>query len=302
AFNEERLIARTLQDIPQLIDRVYVIDDASSDGTAAVVQAKISSDPRVELIRHPQNEGPGGAIISGYLKSSQDGYDITVVIGGDAQMPLNEVQSILDPVVHQEADYAKGNRFLYWEKTRKKMPKLRIFGNILITAFTKIASGYYKISDVVDGYTALSKEGIDRVDWSKAWKKYGYPMDFLIRVNAYGLKVKDVPRTPIYLPGERQSQIKGLPYAFKVSPMIFRGFIWRLFFKYGYLDFHPLLLFYLAGMMLLPAGVVYGGYLVYKEIVQIGMTAPQATFCAMLIITGLQFLLFGMWFDMEASK
>ena len=157
--------------------------------------------------------------------------------------------------------------------------------------------------DVVDGFTAITKEAIDIIDWSKAWQKYGYPMDFLIRMNAYGLSVMDVPRTAIYLDGERQSQIKGFSYALKVTPMIIKGFLWRLRFKYMYLDFHPLVLFYYISFLLLPIGFIDGIYLILKEyIYNTDVTGPQAILCALLLIMGVQFLLFAMFFDMEESK
>ncbi|MBF0522986.1 MAG: glycosyltransferase family 2 protein [Candidatus Omnitrophica bacterium] len=303
AYNESRLIKPTLENVPELIDRIYVVDDASKDKMAEVVEEIMKKDKRVKLLRHEKNEGPGQAVITGYLESSKEEYDIAVVVGGDHQMLLDEVTRFLNPLIDNQADYIKGNRFFVWEKTRVKMPKIRILGNIIITALTKIASGYYKIMDVVDGYTAITKEAIDIIDWSKAWKRYGYPMDFLIRLNAYGLKVKDVPRTPIYLKGERQSQIKGLRYALRVSPMLIRGFFWRMLFKYIYLDFHPLVFFFFAGMILFPTGIGFGIFLVCrKEFFSLGITGPQSIFCAMAVITGLQFLLFGMWFDMEASK
>jgi len=302
AYNEEKLIKPTLENVPQLIDHVYVVDDCSKDSMAQVVRELASKDKRIELVQHEKNEGPGQAIITGYKKSSKDGFDITVVVGGDFQMPLDQVEQFLDPLIDGKVDYTKGNRFLLWDKTKEDMPRIRILGNIIITALTKIASGYYKIMDVVDGYTAITKEAIDIINWDLAWKKYGYPMDFLIRLNAHGLKVKDVSRKPIYLKGERQTQIKGLRYALRVSPMLIRGFFWRMFFKYMYLDFHPLVFFFLCGLFLLPFGILFGFFLVYQEIVDIGVSGPRAIVCALSIITGLQFLLFGMWFDMEASK
>ncbi len=302
AYNESKLIKPTLEHVPASIDKVYVVDDASTDNMAEVVRECAVKDPRVELIRHTVNQGPGQGIISGYLKSSADGYDIAVVVGGDYQMPLEEVENFLDPIIDGKADYTKGNRFLLWKTTKERMPPVRVFGNLLITALTKIASGYYKVMDVVDGYTAITKKAIDIIDWNIAWKKYGYPMDFLIRLNAYGFRVKDVPRTAIYLKGERQSQIKGMRYALRVSPMLIRGFFWRMFYKYLYLDFHPLVFFFLCGMVLLPLGILFGFYLIYQEVAGIGVSGPRAILCALSIITGLQFLLFGMWFDMEATE
>ena len=302
AYNEEKLIKPTLEHVPECFDKIYVIDDCSTDQMANIVRGLMKADHRIELIQHSRNFGPGQAIITGYLKSSAENYDIIVVVGGDYQMPLEEVNRFLDPLVDGLYDYTKGNRFLLWDVTREKMPKIRILGNIIITGLTKIASGYYKIMDVVDGYAAITKKAIDAIDWSKAWKKYGYPMDFLIRLNAYGFRIKDVPRTPIYLKGERQSQIKGLRYALRVSPMLIRGFFWRMGFKYIYRDFHPLFFFFFLGLILVPIGVLYGLYLVYQQSIGIGVSGPRAILCALCIITGLQFLLFGMWFDMEASK
>jgi hypothetical protein len=145
---------------------------------------------------------------------------------------------------------------------------------------------------------------IDVINWGKAWKGYGYPMDFLIRLNTYGFKIIDIPRTAIYLPGEKQSQIKSLSYVMKVSPMLIRHFFWRLKFKYLYINFHPLVFFYYLAFVLLPIGTIFSIYLVMDKFIYdgVGVTGPRAIFAALLIITGLMFLLFAMFFDMEEGK
>ena len=302
AHNEERLIGPTLDGVPETIDRVYVVDDASQDSTCEVVQRHADRDPRVVLLRHEVNKGVGAAIITGYLQSSADDLDIAVVVGGDNQMPLEVVDDLIDPVAKGEVDYAKGNRFLMPQVGLDGMPWTRFLGNALISISTKMASGFYKIYDVVDGYTAISKRAIDMIDWGKAWKGYGYPMDFLVRLNAYGLRVKDVPRRAIYLEGERQSQIKGVDYALRVTPMLVRGFFWRLLSKYLVRDFHPLFFFYLFGLILLPVGVIYGGFLIFQQFTGEGVTGPRSVVCALMIIMGIQFLLFAMLYDMQESE
>ena len=306
AHNEERLIRPTLEHVPELIDKIIVVDDASTDNMPAVVQECMASDPRIEMIRHETNRGPGAGIITGYKRVLEDGYDIAVVCGGDFQMPLEQVTNLLDPLIRGEADYTKGNRFMIrdglWETIPTTMPKTRLIGNMIITILTKLASGCYKVADVVEGFTAITRDALERVNWDRAWPGYGYPMDFLIRLNAHGLRVKDVPRRAIYLPGERQSQIKGLRYALRVSPMLLRGFFWRLWNKYVLWDFHPLVFFYISGMILLPAGFLYGLYLVWQQWVGIGVSGPRAILCTLFITTGLQFLLFAMLFDMEEGK
>lgn len=302
AHNEQKLIGPTLERAPRIIDKIFVIDDGSTDRTPSIVASHARKDKRVTLIQHEQNRGVGQAIITGYERSLKEKYDIVVVVGGDNQMPLEEVKAFLDPLAKDEADYVKGNRFITDSEAFKDMPRARLFANALISLLTKIASGYYKVFDVVDGYTAINTKALTAINWKKAWKGYGYPMDFLIRLNTYDFRVKDVPRTAIYAKGERQSQIKPLSYLIKVSPMLFRGFVWRLWEKYVIRDFHPLVFFYLASFALLPLGFLYGCWLLYLRFTVGGIALPGVILDLLMLTNGLQLLLFAMWFDMDYNK
>lgn len=302
AYNEEKLIVPTLESVPEIIDRIYVVDDCSSDNMQAAVKNMQEKDSRIEYIRHETNLGVGQGIITGYQKSSEDAFDIAVVVGGDNQMPLEVVDTLLDPIIDREADYVKGNRFMEAGCDLDLMPKTRLIPNAVISMLTKISSGFGDTYDVVDGYTAISKKAIDTINWDLAWKGYGYPMDFLMRINAYGFHLKDVPRRAIYLPGERQSQIKGLQYFIRVSPMLFKNFFWRIFRRYVMRDFHPLVLFYLAGLILFPISLLYSFWLVYKQIAGIGVSGSQAVLAALCMLMGIQFVMFAMIFDLQSSK
>ncbi len=303
AYNEEKLIVPTLENVPEEVDKVYVVDDCSTDSMPQKVKDFKKKDDRVELIRHEENKGVGQAIITGYRKTLEEDLDIAVVVGGDNQMPLDEIQNFLDPIINGEADYTKGNRFLIEGNVFEKMPRIRQFGNAIITLLTKIASGYYKIYDVVDGYTAINKKALKIVNWDKAWKGYGYPMDFLIRLNAYGLRVKDVPRTEIYLEGERQSQIKSIPYALKVSPMLLKGFIWRLNKRYLFRDFHPLFILYLGGTFLFSIGFILGILLLIWRYSAFGkVTIERILLSVLLLIIGMQSIFFAMLFEMQQEN
>lgn len=302
AYNEERLIGPTLDAATDVIDHIYVVDDCSTDGMAEVVKARAEADPRIEYICHEVNSGVGQGIITGYLKSSEDGYDIAVVVGGDNQMPLEVVNTLLDPVIDGEADYVKGNRFMEAGLALDTMPKTRLIPNAIISMLTKISSGFGDTYDVVDGYTAISKKAIDTINWDLAWKGYGYPMDFLMRINAYGFHLKDVPRRAIYLPGERQSQIKGLQYFCRVTPMLVKNFFFRIFRRYIIRDFHPLVFFYLCGILLLPSSCLYSFWLVLKQVAGVGVSGSQAVLAALGMLMGMQFIMFAMIFDLQSSK
>jgi glycosyltransferase involved in cell wall biosynthesis len=302
AYNEERLITPTLTKVPALVDSIIVVDDASKDSTPKLVLDRKKIDNRIDLVQHPTNQGVGAAVISGYLRARDGAYDVSVVIGGDDQMPLEQMERLIDPIIDGNADYVKGNRFLEETNDIETMPRIRLIGNTIISLLTKIASGYYKIFDVVDGYTALSLRAIKTIDWSKAWKGYGYPMDFLIRLNAYGFRVMDVPRRAIYLPGERQSQIKGWSYLLRVSPMLFRDFLWRLKFRYIYRDFHPLVFLFMGGATSFLIGLGIGVWIVSSKITGTIPSAATSILCAMFVSLGIQSIFFAMLFEMMEEK
>ncbi len=299
ARNEERLIGATLDAVPDHVDAIFVVDDGSTDRTAALVEERRAASPRIELLVHGENRGPGAGIVTGYRRAAEAGCEVVAVVGGDNQMPMDQLARLLDPIIDGRADYVKGNRFLEGGNAIDDMPKIRFVGNMIISALTKVSSGYYKIYDFVDGFTAISRRAIEQVDWRRAWPGYGYPMQFLILFNYYGLRVLDVPRRAIYLKGERQSQIRGVRYALRVAPMLVRGFFWRIFRKYCLRSFHPLFFFFTFGGLLGVAGFGLGLSLIYREAIGMGVTAPQSVLCALFLIMGCQFVLFAMLFDME---
>lgn len=300
ARNEEKLILQTLKNVPGFVDKVYVIDDGSRDNTGKYVGD--CPDKRVELLTHDRCLGPGAAIITGYKKAIEKNFDVVVVCGGDNQMPLDQMTDLIDPVIDGKADYAKGNRFLAGGQKLSDMPLNRVLGNTIISILTKIASGYYKIFDVVDGFTAINKKALSAIDWDKAWKKYGYPMDFLVRMSIHKFRVMDIPRRTIYLEGIRQSQIKGLSYALCVSPMLLKNFFYRLYKRYLIGDFHPLIFMYIAGLILLLCGFIVGIFIIIAKLSGGIISGATAILSALLLIFGGQLFLFGMLFDMRESE
>ncbi|MBU2637743.1 MAG: glycosyltransferase family 2 protein [Nanoarchaeota archaeon] len=301
AYNEEKLIKPTLEHVPKTVDKVYVVDDASKDNMANVIRGIAKKDRRIELIQHKVNHGVGAGIIDGYKKAVDDNYDIAVVIGGDYQMDLAELPRFLEPLINGEADYTKGNRFIYASGIPDVMPFKRVLGNSLLSLIVKLSSGYYRIFDTQDGYTAITADAIKRIDWRRAYKGYGYPGDFLILFNAYGIRVKDVPRKAIYLKGERQSQIKILKYIVKVAPRYTRKFFWRLWTKYILKDFNPLVFFYFWSFILIPLGIIFGIRVLFFAIRGAAPT-NETILTALFLLLGIQFLIFAMLFDMQANE
>ncbi len=243
SYNEESQIARVIETMPVFVDHIVIVNDASRDRTAAVVEDGRKRDGRVVLINHEVNQGVGGAIATGYKWARDRGVDVAVVMAGDGQMAPEDLPNLLDPVVSGEVDYSKGNR-LFTGEAFKEIPKIRYFGNAALSFLTKIASGYWHIADSQTGYTAINKQALQTIDWDRMYKRYGQPNDLLVRLNIYRFKVRDVPIKPVYNVGEI-SRLKIRKVLFTISWLLVKLFLWRMREKYIIRDFHPLIFFYM---------------------------------------------------------
>jgi glycosyltransferase involved in cell wall biosynthesis len=300
AFNEEVLIRRVVETIPDTVDRIIIVDDASTDGTAEVVRGLRAARPRIELISHEQNQGVGGAIATGYKWVRDHDIDIAVVMAGDAQMDPSDMPALLDPVVDDLADYSKGNRLITGEAFRK-IPKVRYFGNAALSLLTKIASGYWHVADSQTGYTAINHRALKAIEWDEMFKRYGQPNDLLVRLNVAEMRVIDVPVRPVYNIGER-SGIKIRKVLFTIGWLLVKRFFWRLKEKYVIRNFHPLVFFYLFGFAMVTFSALMFVRFVYIW-AQTG-NAPELTLISWLFSFGIGFnsIGFAMWFDYDENK
>jgi glycosyltransferase involved in cell wall biosynthesis len=280
----------------------YEESDLRTDGGVSMLSQRAEvHDPvgRVFPIQHRENLGAGGAIKTGYLAALEDEVDITVTVDGDGQMDLEQMTRLLDPIVEDEADYAKANRLLYKE-FREEMPSFRFFGNSILTFLTKIASGYWKTMDPQNGYTAISHYALDNVGIGGMYEYYGYCNDILVKLNAKGMRVADVAMPAVY--GDEESSIEYPTYIRKVSGLLLKGFLWRLKTKYLVLDFHPLALFYFFGAGTAGLGILAGFWAFYTGIFAGESLFMRGTLSMMLFTIGSMFLMFAMLFDMQVNE
>ena len=298
AYNEERLIAETIAGIPEFVDRILVVDDHSRDAT--VERARAAGDPRVEVLVHEKNQGVGAAIVTGYKRALAERVDVTAVMAGDNQMDPAELESLAGPVARGELDYAKANR-LFTGQAWQLIPRHRYLGNAVLSLFTKIASGYWHVADSQAGFTALGLPMLELLDRDRIYRSYGFPNDMLVHLNVWNARVRDIPSRPIYGVGEK-SGIKVRKVVPRISWLLVKGFFWRMREKYVIRDFHPLVFFYMLGFVMSSLGLALG---IFETVLRfLGHGIPPATIVlvALLLISGSQFTLFGMWFDMESNK
>jgi len=317
AYNEEGFVGDVIDTVPEFVDRVYAVDDCSTDGTWDEIQHHVrkanrtrqgenpsvvasSGEPEMAdggssqwayAIRHDENVGVGGAIKTGYRWALDHGMDVTVVTNGDGQMDPAILDRIIEPVVEGEAAYSKGNRLLSPE-LRTGMTTWRFFGNSLLTFLTKVASGYWKVQDPQNGYTAISRQALEQLQLNELYDRYGFVNHILVKLNTRGLPVADVRMQAVY--GDEESSISYSSFVPQLSRLLLRGFLWRLKTKYLLRDFHPLVFFYVLGVvsggtgLLLALWSVLGG----------GSSVLFGVLSFVVFLFGAAFVLFAMVFDM----
>jgi glycosyltransferase involved in cell wall biosynthesis len=298
AYDEETLVATTIDGVPDFVDRIFVVDDASRDATAAA--AREAGDARVEVITHERNAGVGAAIVTGYHRAVAEGIDVTCVMAADNQMDPTDLEKIALPVARGELEYAKANRLITGEAW-KVIPRSRYLGNAVLSFLTKIASGYWHVADSQSGYTAASREILEQLDLDRVYRGYGFPNDMLVHLNVWNARVRDIPSRPVYGVGER-SGIKIRRVVPRISWLLLNGFFWRMREKYVIRDFHPLVFFYALGFLMTLLGLGLGIAEVVLRIMGNAVSVGTVVLVALLLIFGSQFTLFAMWFDMESNK
>src|SRR6059058_5333341 len=229
-----------------------------------------------------------------------DRMDVTAVMAADNQMDPEDLRHLVEPVVHGELDYSKANR-LFTGQAWKLIPRARYLGNAILSMLTKIASGYWHVADSQSGYTAISKQMLAGLDLDRVYTGYGFPNDFLVHLNVWNARVRDFPSRPVYGVGER-SGIRYHKVVPRISWLLVKGFFWRLREKYVIRDFHPLVFFYGFGFLSTLAGLALG---ILELVYRIGgnpVSVGTVVLIALLLISGSQFMLFAMWFDMESNK
>jgi glycosyltransferase involved in cell wall biosynthesis len=300
-YNESTQIRRVIDTMPEYVDRIVVVDDLSDDDTVEVVEHFYKTNSKVELIKHSQNRGCGGALATGYIWARDKNYDIVVRMDGDGQMDPSDLKSLLKPVVNGGTDYSKGNR-LYTGEAFQMIPKARYFGNAVLTLLTKVASGYWHVADSQSGYTVMNNNVLKTIDWRLMYTRYGQPNHLLILLNVYNFRIRDVPVQPVYGIGEK-SGMKIKKVLFTISWLLLKNFLWRMKEKYIIRDFHPLVFFYLLGAFFGLITMSLFGRLLFLYWVK-GLDFPPLNAFAVMFsfMSSSLFTLFAMWFDMEANK
>lgn len=297
AYNEERHVGQVIQTMPAFVDRIIVVDDCSKDGTLAAAVG--TNDARVMTMQTPENQGVGGAMRVGYRRALELGADFVVKMDADAQMPPEYLSRLLDALSDEGYDYAKGNRFLAGESL-VFMPKHRLFGNIVLTFLTKLASGYWHIFDPQNGYTAIRAAALATLNLDRIHRRFFFENDMLVHLNFFRFRVKDVAIPARYADEKSHLNLIGITLTF--PSLLISRFLRRIYEKYILRDFSPIALFLFLGLLLLGWGLGFGIYLWVHGAVT-GVATPTGTIMLSLLplILGFQLLLQAIVLDIQET-
>lgn len=297
SYRVTRHILNVIAGIGPEVARIYVVDDKCPDASGAFVRANCS-DPRVSVLEHAENQGVGGAVMSGYRAAIADGAQVIVKIDGDGQMDAALLPDFVAPILAGEADYTKGNRFFDLEQIRQ-MPAMRLFGNAVLSLMTKLSSGYWNLFDPTNGYTAIHADAARHLPFDKISRRYFFETDMLFRLNTLGAVVADVPMDAKY--GDEVSNLKISKVVTEFAAKHVRNLAKRLFYNYYLRNMSLASLELPLGLGLLGFGTVYG-LLHWIDSANDNIATPAGTvmLAGLPVIMGVQLILAFLAYDIAS--
>lgn len=294
AYKVSKTLTNLIAEIGPEVNNIIVVDDKCPESSGMKVKENVS-DSRVEVIFRSENGGVGAAVITGYKRALDLGSEIIIKLDGDGQMKPSRIQELIKPIIEGKADYTKGNRFFEVEAI-KKMPKLRILGNLFLSFMTKFSSGYWQIFDPNNGFTAISKNTLQSLPLSKIDKGYFFESDMLFRLNLNRSVVQDVYMPSIYENEKSSLRIGKVIFEFPIKHI--RNLIKRIIYTYYIREFNLASIELPTALVLATIGSVRA-VTAWNLSNQTGQPTPAGTvvLSAVLLLSALQLLLSFINFD-----
>jgi glycosyltransferase involved in cell wall biosynthesis len=279
------------------VDTIICVDDACPENSGEFIRSE-TRDPRVVVLRHDENKGVGGATLTGYAHALSRDADIVVKIDGDGQMDPELIPVFVDPIARGEADYTKGNRFSRPDDLRG-MPRIRLFGNSVLSLLAKISTGYWKNLDPTNGYTAVHAAALSRLPLDRISKRFFFETDMLYQLRIIDGCVRDVPMTARY--DDEKSNLRWMEVAPLFLVKHIRNFLVRIFYLYVVRDFNLATLQLATGLPLFLFGMIFGVF-AWRASIATGVTASAGSvmLAALPVLVGIQLMLNFVSYDMSS--
>ena len=212
-YKVSRLINNVIDDIPNFVDKIYVVDDKCPENSVKCIKSR--SRKIIKIFRN-KNGGVGAAVKEGYKYSLKDKNHITIRMDGDGQMDLKLIKYFMDPIIEDKGEFLKGNRFINLN-IFKKMPFLRVIGNIFFSIIGNLITKNYKIFDFLNGYTSINNKALSRVIKKNLDDDYFFDTILIYQLSRLNIRILDVPMKAKYESEESNLNIvtTGISFIFK---------------------------------------------------------------------------------------
>jgi glycosyltransferase involved in cell wall biosynthesis len=298
AYRVRAQILAVLSRIGPEVDAIYVVDDACPEESGALVESSCH-DPRVRVIKRSENGGVGAAVKTGWSAALADGCDIMVKIDGDGQMDPRLLPAFVAPITAGRADYTKGNRFFDPENVRR-MPRIRLLGNAVLSFMSKTSSGYWHIFDPTNGYTAITATAVRLMPLDKLADRYFFESDVLFRLGVMRAVVKDIPMVAVYHDEPSSLSVRKIIGPFLLGHL--RAFLKRVIYNHYLRSFSVASVELLLALPLILFGLTYGiSTWIGASAQGLSATSGQVMIAALPILVGVQLLLAFLQYDIAST-
>ena len=294
-FNVGAHIATVIRAMQPELAWIIAVDDCSTDDTAKILRELQQENAKIIYLRHERNQGVGGAMLSGFMKSLELNAAVTIKIDGDNQMDSAYIPQLVRPILQGTADYTKGNRFRDFQAL-KQMPVIRRIGNVGLSFCIKAASGYWNIFDPTNGFIAISNEMLRTINFGRIHQRFFFESSMLVELYHASCVIQEIPMKARY--GFETSTLSIAKTLIGFPPRLLFALLRRIILRYYLFDFNVASVYILCGLPLFLFGALYG----LVNFIKYGsshVSAPTGTVVipTLLIILGFQLLLAAISFD-----
>lgn len=295
-YNASQHIVSVLVKLPKIIDVIYIIDDCGNEALPKEVLARFQN---AVYLKHDKNLGVGGATKTGFKAAIADKIEVVIKVDADDQMDTSYIEDLITPLLNNQADYSKGNRFRDF-KALKAMPIMRKIGNLGLSFLTKAATGYWNNFDPTNGFFAVKTETLEKLDFDNIANRYYFETSLIAELYFQESRIKDISMPAIY--GDEKSSMSVWKMPFVFLPKLFKTFIKRIVKSYFIYDFNMSSIYILFGLPLFLFGLIYGLYTWWFYSSQ-SIFAPTGTIMlvTLTIIIGFQLLLQAVHYDITKA-
>lgn len=299
-YKVEKHIIQVVNSIPEYVDTVILVNDASPDATLDIITNLVKENPKITVLNHEENQGVGGSMITGFAEALKMNIDLIVKLDGDEQMDATKIDLFVETLANEDYDFAKGNRF-HDLKTLQKMPAIRRFGNLGLSFLIKSASGYWNIFDPTNGFFCIKAETLKGIRLESLSKRFFFESSLLIELYYTGAKIKDISLPAIY--GNEVSNLSVSKTLFSFPPKLLKALIRRITLRYFIYDFNINSLFIFFGSIFTLFGTIFG---IIKWVHYSSLAIPTPTGTIMIavlsFILGFQMLLSAIQYDISSPN